>query len=66
MKCILDRDEYWPAYGLFEVKDEMSGRGEGVCEISEEFMKRYKKAVKEFNAVNEILGEMWDNMKVED
>ena len=66
MKCILDRDEYWPAFGLTVVTEDACGRGEGVCEISEEFMERYKKAVKEFNEVNEILGEKWDVMGVND
>ena len=55
MKLHRWKDERWPDYGLYEPSDIF---GEANVEVPEELFERYKRALAEYNAVQEEIADL--------
>jgi hypothetical protein len=53
MKCVIDRDEFWPCYSL--KKTDTPRTWEMAVDATPKLLARYEAAYKEFLAVNNLL-----------
>jgi len=62
MKVYIEHDEWYPVYSLLTPDEwrELGGICDGSIEIVDEFYKRWKAADTEFQAVQELLGDLED------